>query len=463
MLLLALSVSLYLFSQTSGTCGQNLSWSFDRNTGQLTITGTGDMTNWNNSSSVPWNSFNYSIQTVSLPNGMTSIGKYAFSSCNRISAIAIPNSVTSIGESAFSYCSGLTSVTIGNSVISIGVGAFYLCTNLISVTIPNSVTSIEDYAFEHCINLTSVTIPNSVTSIGERAFKGCSGLTSPLYNSHIFAYMPTTYSGTYDIPDGIESIAGEAFSYCNGLTSVTISNSVIKIEEGAFEYCTGLDSVTIGNSVTSIGHAVFYGCSSLTSIAIPNSVTSIGSMVFTGCSRLTTIDVSINNQNYCSIDGVLFSKDIKNLIRWPSGKQGVYSIPNSVTSIGNGGFYCCDRLTSVTIPSSVTSIGNSAFIGCSGLTTIVCNAMNPPSLGSNVFGDVDKSIPLYVPAESVVRYVSADQWRNFIHILAIPDLDSMPITSADSENSVQKLIINGLFYILLPDGTRYDATGKMVQ
>ena len=440
MLLLALSVSLYLFSQTSGTCGQNLSWSFDRNTGQLTITGTGDMTNWNNSSSVPWNSFYYSIQTVSLPNGLTSIGKYAFSSCNRISAITIPNSVISIGDYAFRGCSGLTSATIGNSVTSIG-----------------------NYAFSSCSGLTSITIPNSVTSIGVSAFGWCSGLTSPLYNSHIFAYMPTTYSGTYDIPDGIESIAGEAFSYCNGLTSVTISNSVIKIEEGAFEYCTGLDSVTIGNSVTSIGHAVFYGCSSLTSIAIPNSVTSIGNMVFYGCSRLTTIDVSINNQNYCSIDGVLFSKDIKTLIQWPSGKQGVYSIPNSVTSIGAGAFYCCDRLTSVTIPSSVTSIGNSAFSGCSGLTTIVCNAMNPPSLGSNVFGDVDKSIPLYVPAESVVRYVSADQWRDFIHILAIPDLDSMPITSADSENSVQKLIINGLFYILLPDGTRYDATGKKVE
>ncbi len=187
-------------------------------------------------SSVILNEVEYSV---------TSIGDYAFLGCRGLTSVTIPNSVTSIGEGAFSGCTGLTSVTIPNSVTSIGNSAFSDCSSLTSVTIPNSVTSIGQSAFFRCTGLTSVTIPNSVTSIGKGAFSACSSLTSPVYNTHVFAYMPTSYSGAYTIPDGIESIAGSAFDNCTGLTSVTIPHSV-----------------------TSIGEEAFYGCSSLTTIYV---------------------------------------------------------------------------------------------------------------------------------------------------------------------------------------------------
>ena len=168
-----------LFAEVySGTCGDDLNWSLDTETGALTITGTGTMTDWSNSSGMSWYSYRSSIRSVIIEDGVTSIGNYAFSNCTGLISVAIPESVTSIGNSAFSNCSGLTSVTIGNCVTSIGEWAFDYCSGLTSVTIGNSVTNIGNWAFSNCSGLVSVTIPNSVTSIGVRAFRSCSGLRS---------------------------------------------------------------------------------------------------------------------------------------------------------------------------------------------------------------------------------------------------------------------------------------------
>ena len=246
------------------------------------------------------------------------------------------------------------------SVTSIGGNAFWLCSSLTSITLPNSVKSIGEMAFDGCSSLTSITLPNSVTSIEGWAFDGCSSLTS------------------ITLPNSITSIGDEAFRYCSSLTSITLPNSVKSIGDWAFSGCSALTSITIPNSVTSIGNYTFAYCSSLTSIILPNSVTSIGWFAFYICSSLTSIN-----------------------------------IPNSVTSIGNCAFYNCTSLTSITLPNSVTSIGRYAFADCSSLTSITCLATTPPTCGKDCFRNVPRTIPLYVPAESVEAYKAADTWKEF--------------------------------------------------
>ena len=347
---------------------------------------------------------------------IVTIADNAFKNNTTINHVSIPYSVTSIGGSAFYGCTGLMSVILGNSVTSIGSSAFYNCSRLVEIynkstleikkgtsgngyiayyaknvytedggnklstdnagyvtyldgeerilvayngtntdlTIPNGITVIDEKVFKNRYDLTSITIPDSVTSIGYQAFDGCDNLQD-IYITDIAAwfnisgldnlmnygsnnkslYLNNELITSVTIPDGVTVIPSYGFYNCTGLTSVTIPDSVTSIGERAFRGCTGLTSITIPDSVTSIGAWAFWRCSGLTSITISDSVTSIGDGAFYGCSGLTSI-----------------------------------TIPDNVTSIGDQAFYNCTGLTSITIPDRVTSIGNYAFYGCTGLTSI---------------------------------------------------------------------------------------------
>ncbi|MDR1030087.1 MAG: leucine-rich repeat protein [Treponema sp.] len=196
----------------------------------------------------------------------------------------------------------------------------------------------------------------------------------------------------------VVEIGEKAFYDCRDLRSITIPSSVTSIGERAFRGCSGLNSITVPSSVTSIGGSAFSGCSGLRSIAIPSSVTSIGDGAFYGCWNLSSIMVDALNTRYSAANGVLFNKDNKTLVCYPKGKVYTsYTIPSSVTSIGDGAFDNCWNLRSITIPSSVTSIGERAFSGCSGLRSITIPS-SVTSIGERAFYGCSNLSSIAIPS-----------------------------------------------------------------
>ena len=224
------------------------------------------------------------LTSVTIGNGVTSIGDYAFEDCSGLTCVIWnAENCTSAGSwdyPIFKNCNNLTQVTIGENVKTIPSSAFYNCSGLTSITIPESVTSIRSWAFEDCSGLTSITIPNSVTSIGNSAFRGCSGLTSVIWNAE---NCTSAGSSVYHI-----------FENCNNLTQVTIGENVKTIPSYAFYNCGGLTNIYITDltawcKISGISNLMAYGTSNkklylnnelVTKLVIPDSVTSIGGSAF---------------------------------------------------------------------------------------------------------------------------------------------------------------------------------------
>ncbi|MDR2096776.1 MAG: leucine-rich repeat protein [Treponema sp.] len=231
----------------------------------------------------------------------------------------------------------------GIPVIAIGRSAFYDNKSLTSITIPTSVTAIGYYAFSRCSSLTAITV-----DAGNRRYSSVNGILFSKDGKTLVRYPAGKVFISYTIPADVTAIGNCAFYGCSNLTSITIPTSVM-----------------------SIGVYAFSGCNSLTSITIPTSVTSIGYGAFSGCNSLTAITVETGNRQYSSVNGILFSKDGRTLVRYPAGKVFTsYTIPARVTVIGGAAFFGCFNLTSITIPTSVTAIGESAFRMCIRLTSI---------------------------------------------------------------------------------------------
>ena len=372
-------------SSIGGTAGP-LTWSYDAGTKTLSINGTGAIPDYDYFIVSPWRMYGNEIQTVTIGNGVTKIGKEAFGGLGVMQSITIPASVTEIGDAAFAGCEALQSITI-----------------------PASVTTIGNRAFRSCEALQSITIPAGVTTIGFRCFMVCPALTA------INVDPANTH---YESENGV--------LYTKGKTKL------IRYPEGK----PGT-SFTVPDGVTTIQNGSFYDCRALQDITLPVGVTTIELGSFNGSPTLAAINVDPANTHYESENGVLYTKGKAELIRYPDGKSDrAFTVPAEVTTIGdwafdncqalnitlstrlttigNYAFGGCPTLQKITIPAGVTAIGQQAFRYCYNLKEVTVEWNNPLSVGPDIFEGVSLSaVTLKVPAGKKALYQAAPVWKDF--------------------------------------------------
>jgi len=364
-------------------------------------------------------------------------------------SIVIPGTISGlpvrIADNAFRYVDTLTDVTISNGVTRIGDNAFDAC-SLTSVAIPASVSDIGNRAFADDANLT---LTNIAVDAGNVSYSSTNGV---LFNKSrtLLIQCPSGKTGSYAVPLGVTTIGDSAFRYCKVLAEITLPEGVQEIRSIAFFGCFDLASISLPTSLTAIRSYAFMSCRSLTNLVFSANINVIESSVFSGCdslanitvdgtnptysstngvlfnkamtlliqcpggktgwftipasvtsvgeralisSGLVGIDVDPANAVYSSIDGIMFSKDGTVLLQCPGGKAGDYSLPTNVLNIAKRAFAACDNLTSVTIPESVTNVSSRAFED--GALTAVYFLGDAPTVDGDIFDGCSAALRVY--------------------------------------------------------------------
>ena len=385
------------------------------------------------------------LQTITLPDTLKTIGVYAFGSDKSMASISIPSSVTTLGEHAFYNCTSLGVVTIPSSVTSMGSYAFEGCTSLKTVYLSTGLNTIESYAFNGCTGLTSIGIPGSVKKINERAFNGCTGAKTITIGPSVTEIGEGAFAGCtgvsyVTIPESVTKIGKYAFSGCTNMKYISINSKAPEIMAGGdilqscpieafsyigtytdwtnsgWKYITCLNTSEVGNYlgqkvadkafygftesgtsrsiasfVTSILSGAFAENGDMASLGLPDSLSSYNRDVFDDCTKLQSFSISSSNTKYKVVDGVLYTKDGKTLIRYPIAKSGTsFTVPSTVTKIGYSAFYKNANLTKVVMNSPVAVIDEYAF-DATKLTTIDIPA-SVTTVNKYAFGSISGTI-----------------------------------------------------------------------
>ena len=283
---------------------------------------------------------------------VTKLGGWAFFGCEGITEVKLPNTLTNIGIWAFCNCKKLKNVNIPASVKKIGYSAFENCESFTSFTFPEGIELVPDRLFQECYNLKQVNLPEGITIINTSAFSDCKSLES------------------ITLPQSVKVLDSYAFAHCKNLKHINLPKGLQKMGSEVFSCCSSLVEIELPETLTEIGDNVFNGCRVLEKVTLPASLTSLRSNPFSSCVALKEYRVAEDSEYFTVKDGILFSKDMTQLIACPpSNNVGDYTVPATVKSIASKAFYCCNLLTGITM-TNVTDIGSSAFYGCNHLAKV---------------------------------------------------------------------------------------------
>lgn len=354
-------------------------------------------------------SFNDTVTSVVVPEGVEEIQKYAFYHCTSLTTVNLPSTCKTVREYAFNSNNQLQNINLDNISV-IGERAFEDCSRLNNINL-TKIYAIAKRAFEGCASLDSVDL-RTLRNAGSEVFKDCTSLTNVLFSKDTkLSYGMFVNTGLTSVTLDVNVIPDFAFANCEKLTSVTINNDLISIGKGAFSGDTKLTNVNILNAVEWIYDQAFYNCPSLTSITLPNSDIKVGNYVFLDCSSLQTVNfaqftrlielggaflqgtkvsrftVNENSEYYktSSDNSLLLSKDGKTLVLASQAFDYDENLVLDYDYIANSAFSGCKKITSVTFTNPKTVIGDYSFYACTALTTITFPENSGITIGQHAF------------------------------------------------------------------------------
>lgn len=398
-------------SWPTGSCGADLTWYFDAESGRLTIVGSGAMEEYDHGyeNPIPWDEYCESITALTLPEGLTYVSSFAFHGC-KLKSARIPSTVTVIGESAFSQ-SGLQSVKLPEGLTEIEGSAFYGC-SLKQVKLPESLKRIGENAFGDC-PFTSITIPAGVESFGD--INGDETQVTPFEDNELLEEIHVDPDNPkYSSIDGVlfskDATTLLRYPCAKPGDTYTVPDGVQEIGNLAFYCCGNLKHLSLPDGLTRIGDYAFYCSGKLASLNLPDSLTSIGRMVLTGTcyeSMEQNWDKGVLYLDRWQIttEGDLQKVEIREGtvgiadygLEWGFHSLTCVTIPNSVTYVGKMAFCNCMYLPSVVIPDSVVEIGDRAFDECSALARVTIGS-GVKRIGNHAFDNCDALTVVEIPA-----------------------------------------------------------------
>ena len=292
----------------------------------------------------------YSKDEIVVPEQIIHIGDYAFSNNKKVKSIKLPANLETIGKYAFNFCTSIDSISIPSKVSIINEGLFVHCHELQNIEFLGNVVEIKSYAFQNCNNLIKFTCPSSLKIIDEFAFYDC-GLLRDL-----------------ELNEGLTTISNSAFSRNMSLINLTLPSTVTYIGKYAFSETTALRSIAFNEGLKTIDDMAFSNSTYLVDFEIPSSVENIGINPFFGNAGVKNIKVNQNNQYFTSVDGVLYTKDLKKLISYPFSKQDSnVTLDEGLEVIGTYAFAYNDKIDNLTLPKSLKEFGEAPFVYSQGI------------------------------------------------------------------------------------------------
>lgn len=397
-LFIAVFAAIGLLAQTSGTCGDNLNWSYNETTKTLTITGSGAMNSYASDSVVPWVNVREEIETVSLPNGLLTIGDRAFRNCKHLSSINIPASVDTIGKYAFYHCEVLPSIVLPSNLHALGSSVFMYCYAMDTIVIPGNITVLPTYIFGSCTGLKSVTLPEGLTTISSYAFYKCSSLKSII------------------VPESVTTIGHSAFRQMRQLESISLPDGLTEIKQYTFQLDSSLTTIKWPANLKTIGDYTFSTCISLTSVTLPDGLETLGNYTFNRCSTLTTVNVpesltKVNGATFSECPGLttpIFNSHL--FVKLPVSYVGEFCIPEGIRVINRGALHDCAEVTAVTLPTTLDSIAYGAFTNTVKLKHANILSPTPAKVEEGEAGFWPNRVKFMIPFGAWSAYSTADYW-----------------------------------------------------